>query len=646
MIRSASIGKKAKPTIISTKSSERIDPRPAPVPQQLSKLERMGIVASGVGAGQNTEMTALRMQQSNMWPMIAGDLDSPLASGTGLIDKSNSSSETTVPGVALAVTTDDRSSLPPPNAYGAKGAMEMLGAYNAASSLAPTGEANIPRTPSPGYSRFSAIRRPPKLDIDAVRNAEARGSLTSLPDLIRRATRLAAMMDRGRRPASHVGMDDFPPNELDGGVNGKLQLYFHFPKHLLISYPVYPDDKRQSGLSGMLAAFPPAGLGTPTRETTQTPRPLSQWPRGDYDQSTTKDENNQPRKRRCCGLPLCGFFFVLLIVLIIIAAAVVVPLELLVIHKKAVTPGVSALQACATDTTTECQNGGSTFLTDSVCGCICINGFTGATCAVGGTTGCTTATLSTALNNVTLGDSIPRLVTAAATNFSIPLDSAILLQRFSAGNLSCVSENALVTYDGERNRVGNADDIVTATATSAAAQVTAAKRYLTTVNGIVADVSVTLGTASQASILPSTTILTTTQTTTTTTPSVSAASEAASSTASAKAATTSSKASSSKTSSSAAASSTSANFEVTETVLDFARIATLYVLQMDDLATATAAQTALQHFFTNADSTATSAGKNVTLGSTITIDLVDYAINLGDGLGDIGALKNTKRSFL
>jgi hypothetical protein len=84
----------------------------------------------------------------------------------------------------------------------------MLGAYNAASGLAPSVTPN--RTPSPGFSRLSAVRRPPRLDMDAVRDAEARGSLTSLPDLIRRATRLAAMMDRGKRPASRLNdLNDF-----------------------------------------------------------------------------------------------------------------------------------------------------------------------------------------------------------------------------------------------------------------------------------------------------------------------------------------------------------------------------------------------------------------------------------------------------
>lgn len=75
----------------------------------------------------------------------------------------------------------------------------------------------LSQQPSP--SRLSAIRRPPKLDINAVRAAEARGSITSLPDLIKRATRLATMIERGKRPASRF--DNFndlleKPNAQDG----------------------------------------------------------------------------------------------------------------------------------------------------------------------------------------------------------------------------------------------------------------------------------------------------------------------------------------------------------------------------------------------------------------------------------------------
>ena len=53
--------------------------------------------------------------------------------------------------------------------------------------------------PTPTMSvRRPGARRPPRLNMNAVRDAEARGSLTSLSDLIRRATKLATNLDHGR----------------------------------------------------------------------------------------------------------------------------------------------------------------------------------------------------------------------------------------------------------------------------------------------------------------------------------------------------------------------------------------------------------------------------------------------------------------
>lgn len=53
--------------------------------------------------------------------------------------------------------------------------------------------------PTPTMSvRRPGARRPLRLDMNAVRDAEARGSLTSLSDLIRRATKLATNLDHGR----------------------------------------------------------------------------------------------------------------------------------------------------------------------------------------------------------------------------------------------------------------------------------------------------------------------------------------------------------------------------------------------------------------------------------------------------------------
>lgn len=213
LIRSASFGRRAKPSMITTRSSEKVEPlRPQSVPQQnhTSKLEKMGIIGAAGTTGLAVSKNGESGQRETVWPTI-GDINSPLASGTGLIDKSSTSSEETIPTLARTVTAGA-----PAPAYipgRDEKEIEMLGAYNAASSLQP-GPAPS-RTPSPGFSRLSAIRRPPRLDMDAVRDAEARGSLTSLPDLIRRATRLAAMMDRGKRPGSRMALNDWPADDME-----------------------------------------------------------------------------------------------------------------------------------------------------------------------------------------------------------------------------------------------------------------------------------------------------------------------------------------------------------------------------------------------------------------------------------------------
>jgi hypothetical protein len=93
---------------------------------------------------------------------------------------------------------------------GALTADNILNAYNAASAVDQNRPSPSPQPPGRPYSRLSAIRRPPRLDIDSVRKAEARGSLTSLPDLIRRATQLEASLERGKRPASRFdSLEDF-----------------------------------------------------------------------------------------------------------------------------------------------------------------------------------------------------------------------------------------------------------------------------------------------------------------------------------------------------------------------------------------------------------------------------------------------------
>jgi len=170
-------------------------------------------------------------QRNTAWPTV-GNPDSPLASGTGLIDPTPSTSAESVPTLAHPTgVREKRSSTSDPNEN------PILGAYNNASSLTPGQPKTRERSPS-AFSRFSAIRRPPpRLDIDAVRDAEARGSLTSLPDLIRRATRLAAMMDRGKRPGSRMNdLSDFPSDIDLSSRNKECKCSIGILSTLLTSY--------------------------------------------------------------------------------------------------------------------------------------------------------------------------------------------------------------------------------------------------------------------------------------------------------------------------------------------------------------------------------------------------------------------------
>ncbi|KAL3419963.1 hypothetical protein PVAG01_08462 [Phlyctema vagabunda] len=613
LVRQASVGKRAKPSMIMTSSSDKMPTMQrlaAPTSLGSSKLERMGVLPfpspNPTATPPEPEYRVSgEEKRETAWP-IAGDMNSPLAGGTGLIETSSSE---TVPTLATAMTTDSRE--PAPVITQDSRTKEMLAAYNGASSLAPGGVTPT-RTPSPGFSRLSAIRRPPRLDIDAVRDAEARGSLTSLPDLIRRATRLASMMDRGKRPASRMNdLNDFPfvnDEKNERGYYGEL------------------DDKHRSGLSGMLAAFPPPGVATP-REAGS--RATSPWPspyRMDSAGGLTERDSQPRKKRRCCGLPLWGFLVVLLILLIIIAAAIVVPLELLVFNKtkSGAANSDAALAACQTQLV--CQNGGTNDISSGVCSCLCTNGFTGTTCTIAGEDGCSSISMDST-SNATIGNAISRLIDGAQSNFSIPLSTNVILSRFNAANLSCVSENALVTFDGLDSRVGQSADVIVPTSTNLGKR--QESTTLSTADATQSDSSgqsFSFGSDPKTvSLFPTTSVVTSVFGT----PAASTAPQDLSLTNSQASPSTTS-ASATGTSSSTATSATASSFQVTEKILDFSRVAVLFVLQQEALDNAITAQSAIQRFFTASTSTSATAA-NISIGNGNTINLVDLSVNLGNG---------------
>ncbi|KAI4798904.1 hypothetical protein E4T44_11909 [Aureobasidium sp. EXF-8845] len=416
-------------------------------------------------------------------------------------------------------------------------------------------------------------KRPPRLNVDAVREAEARGSLTSLPDLIRRATKVASNLDRGRT-ASRLGLNFFDDDVQHGHDS---------------------DNRRSGSLSDILASFPPPGLATPTGSKGSRRGSRVPWSSNLQHSSlpSASDLGEEPeRRRRCCGLPLWLFLTLLLLMVILIAAAVIVPIFLVVIpqqHSVHRSASASALAMC--QKSLDCRNGGINILgSDGSCSCLCVNGFAGSECTQPSSASCTTTTVGD-MNNVTLGDSIPRLFTGSATNFSIPLNATNMLGLFASSKLTCTSENALVTFNGlsARSVPQDASEIQ-----PAATKVLVGRADSTSVAGAAVTSNGIVFASGSPSDAPS---------------------------------------SSSSTSFDTSMPSSSSLLS-DSTTLDFARIAVLFVFQQSgQLNNAIAAQENLQNYFTSGT---TSTGQqidvsSIDLGANFKANLKNHSVTLANG---------------
>ncbi|KAF2271076.1 hypothetical protein CC78DRAFT_538759 [Lojkania enalia] len=427
LVRQASLGRRTKPSLMTIKSVESLPTKRKPTPDSVSS----GASAVGIGGATLAAKEGMSSRNSPGAPT--------LSSGTGLLDASSSSESLSSlrNGKARLGTSELRRPLDPEK-------------DDLQSPVHPLQQGTRQTTLADRVGK----RRPPRIDVDAVREAEARGSLTSLPELIRRATRLAANLDRGKT-ASRLGLDFW---ESGAPEKGKF------------------DSRRSGSLTDMLAAFPPPGEATPNGGLTPNNKRISKWPSaggfGGTD-SALSDRKSNNRRRRCCGMPMWTFVTLLIVLLFLIAAAVVIPVVLIVIPKmrdnnaaqnadntnnnnndpppSAPTSGGQQTNQC--DGVIRCQNGGVAILqSDRTCNCVCINGFTGSTCGTQGDAGCTTTNIPGTANNATVGSGIPRLLTRAQDDFSLPLDPSALLSIFSSLSLSCTSENALITFNGLASR--------------------------------------------------------------------------------------------------------------------------------------------------------------------------------------------------
>lgn len=406
----------------------------------------------------------------------------------------------------------------------------------------------------------------------------------------------------------------------------------------------------------MLAAFPPP-VHTPRNNTSRSSwLRNSTWPiaagqdRPGHSRSPSGQIEPKP-KRRCCGLPVWAFILLVFLLLCLIVAAIVVPLEFFVFknlgQKGNADPSITKCQESLT-----CLNGGTSVIAQGNCSCICANGFTGATCGNGGSTGCTTTNLvstdgQSSINNVTLGRAIPRLLADANKNFSVPLSGTSILAKFNSGNLSCIAQNALVTFDGRSTRSGQATDEVQDVSEKQANFILNVESFppisiITFTPTTTTTITITPSNG-QSSQMPTTTMTTSSSlgNTQTSTPLTSPAKSTLLSTRSTSPLT-------SITTASTTSRAPTTPFSVTEEVLDFSRVAMLYILQQETVDKAISSQAQLQRLFSRASKGQTQVGSQVTqqeassvdLGNGNSIDLVSLSVNIGDG--PIGR-RNSKR---
>ena len=520
-VRQASLGKKSKPTLTTVKSADRVrkEPGPAGLGSLPSQQQYQQQDPQGAYAGPSSE--------KEQWPPRVGPPARPsyeddddyrhdsydssavpaglsvggarnpypddvlrkpstkrrssdiLSSGTGLMDASESSSESEkdlerqpessqtrqpeppsnlnrVPSKELLSVTAalskeqqhrprSRSPLAPdvdPRVERIVGGLERGGALTAeeASQLKQDQSTSLPSAPT-GLSDKENRRRPPRLEMDKVRDAEARGSLTSLPDLIRRATKVASNLDRGKT-ASRLGMGFFE-NSSQSDVERMKALERANRR------------SNGSGMSDMLASFPPPQHGGMRR--------WSSNPRHALPSTSDAGEGGKKKGRRCCGMPLWLFILLLIIVLCLVAAAVVVPVVLVVLPNQE--DSGSLAKRCASELS--CENGGVAIADAGVnagdsnvnndggdgdssgeCRCLCVSGYTGPACGTYAPASCTTTTVGDT-SDATVGDGIPDVLERAA-GFGLELQGQRLLGLFSRGDVSCQAQNALVTFSVPR----------------------------------------------------------------------------------------------------------------------------------------------------------------------------------------------------
>ena len=194
LVRQASLGKRHKPSLTTIRSSEEIGPRLVNVKSQDRLKSRLPVARAAAA----TALATAAVDEGQKARSAERSRSPSNASSFSPVD--NEKQPFPLPDQSQTFNTPRSQSPELPSGDPRVG--EILGGLEKGGALP-----NQTRQPQAMSDRIPDTRRPPRLDIDAVKDAESRGSLTSLPELIRRATKLATNLDKGRT-ASRLGMLD------------------------------------------------------------------------------------------------------------------------------------------------------------------------------------------------------------------------------------------------------------------------------------------------------------------------------------------------------------------------------------------------------------------------------------------------------
>ncbi|KAJ5814187.1 uncharacterized protein N7503_000937 [Penicillium pulvis] len=353
-----------------------------------------------------------------------------------------------------------------------------------AESLVEETEALPKRMPTMREMRLS-VHKPAQFDAVAVYDTDARSTTPlSLIGLIRSATDMASILDHGN-VASQTDFSD-KSSKADFRAASKYR-------------------RDSSSFSDLLAEFPPPGLAA---SKVRDFLPVSLWRSKLRNVNSNGPNEHQgsgatPPKRGLRGMSRKQLIMICILALSTVLLAVLLPV-LLVLRSK-------DTSATSCGKTTPCQNGGASVSSTTGCSCVCVNGYTGYQCTTIGDSSCVTSDV-TLSKHATMGSSLPNVFSHSQVRFGIHLDQVAIMALFSTNNVSCKTENKLVSLAGveissdtknARRSIGlpiDEDKVEINTASNpATGSPTVAPRSWATKNGILYDNSTTNTTAAEAS---------------------------------------------------------------------------------------------------------------------------------------------------